>query len=191
MSNKRRERMLSRVKKTQVKQPPYKAFALMGASLFSIFVMININANIKDQDAKKIKKVIQRVQQAIEVDGPLTLSDTVKTTQVIGNAFTVDCNINVSEGHATMHTRKEFAQRVELTKRQIEKLNINLEFGDITFNPRKTEAIINISFLIQIRTQQEWEKEIRDYQLTMIKIDKVWLISGVQYIEAITRPESL
>jgi len=191
MSTKRRERMLSRQRKAQISTPPYKVYVLMLVSLFCVVVLINMNADFKNRDTNKIKRTFHKVQRVIEVKGPLTLADTVKTTQVIGKTFTVDCKIKVGGKHGTLHSRKEFSQLVELIKRQTDTLSANIEYGDITFNPHKTEAFVNVSFSIKLSAQGEFHKEIRDYQVTMIKTDGVWLISGADHIDIITRPENL
>ncbi len=136
---------------------------------------------------KEVKKQLNRLSAAASVqqdEPPLT---SLKKAARIGKLFADTCTLSVQRPAINnSFSRKEIMDRISMAKRVFTKLEVS--FYDITVQfpaDSKAEALLTMRLLGK-RGDQDFA-DVQEVQLTLEKVERKWLINGVELIEVLEK----
>ncbi len=136
---------------------------------------------------KEVKKQLNRLSAAASVQQDEPSLTALKKAARIGKLFADTCTLNVQRPAINgSFSRKEIMDRISMAKRVFTKLKVS--FYDITVQfpaASKAEALLTMRLLGE-RGDQDFA-DVQEVRFTLEKVDRKWLINGVEFIEVLEK----
>ena len=169
--------------------PPLRKFFLLYIAPFLLFLLLaGATLYLRSNPEREIRKRLDALAEETSKPPPEGVVGIARSAQALLDFFTPEARIDAGSPFEVLENRREFVNTYVALRHHIKNMNIDLQNPVIVLGPDRRTASASLTAIATGRYHGERLKEVREFELALVKDDGRWRLHRVTLIDAITAP---